>query len=120
MASVFPGFPDLPQHTMSVELGGATYRLTFTWRERTRGWYLDLHTEDGAPVLLGRRLSPGSGPALGVTPEVLEDVLLLVLGREPYEQADLGREGLRLLELELGDEESSPTSGLTVTLGGGS
>ena len=106
---------------MSVELGEEVYRLTFTWRVRTRGWYLDIHTEEGVPVLLGRRLSPGSGPALGVTPEALEDVLLIVLGREPYAQGDLGREGLRVVELERAEGQAAGApEGLTVTFGGGS
>lgn len=115
MAFVLPGFPDSPQHSMRVELGNSTYQLTFTWRERTQGWYLDIHDEDDAPIRLGRRLSPGWGPLLGVNVAELRDVLLLTLGEEPYTQADLG-EGLRVLVLEGVRDRSPNADELTVTV----
>lgn len=62
MGSRLPAFASVPQHTVSVVLSGATYRLRWTWRERLSAWYLDLYDADGVVLIYGRRVSPGWGP----------------------------------------------------------
>jgi hypothetical protein len=86
-----PVFPDLPQWTETVTLGDAQFRLTFTWRERPRAWYLDIETLEGTPLASGRRLSPGWDVLYGLLPEAgVPAGHLFVTGPDPYEREQLG------------------------------
>lgn len=82
---------DLPAHRYRVTLSGVEFGLRFTFRDRTSSWYLDLFDVDGNPLALGRRLSPGYSPLLGVAVDRGPSGYLLVTGSDPYE-----REGIRL------------------------
>lgn len=42
--------------TMTVELEGSLYRLTYSWMGRTASWYLDVATLAEDPILSGVRL----------------------------------------------------------------
>jgi hypothetical protein len=62
MALDIPAFPSLPRHSYVIPLGGVEYEITYTYRERTASWYIDLRTAAGVDIALGRRLTPGSTP----------------------------------------------------------
>ena len=42
MSEQLAAFPESPQHTQTVSLGGVQFRVTFTFRDRTSRWYMDL------------------------------------------------------------------------------
>lgn len=90
-------FPQFSQFDVVSQFGPTKLRYTFTYRERTRSWYLDLHELNGTPVMLGRRISAKWVPTWGIAriPELMAGVLY-VIGRENYEQDDLGTNDLRL------------------------
>lgn len=50
-----PLYPD-PSYFYEVRIEGASYRLDFNFRERTKSWTLDIHTGAGEPLLLGKRI----------------------------------------------------------------
>jgi hypothetical protein len=52
--------------TQIINLEGVEYQLTTRWAETQRAWYADLYTADGRPLQVGRRLSLGSNPFLGL------------------------------------------------------
>lgn len=114
----FPAFPDLPQHTMTVPIGGVLYVATFTWRERLGSWYLDLRSQDGTDLVRGRRLTPGWGPLLGLLIPGAPEGLLWVRGPDAFAQADLGGELLLLHYAadELPQAASDPEAPLVVKL----
>lgn len=43
---------------LTLLLGGSLFRVGIRWNERSAGWFLDLSTADGAPLLLGLRIVP--------------------------------------------------------------
>lgn len=81
-----------PQHTQTVALGGVQYRLTLTWRERTSSWYADIAAADGTDIVRGRRLSTRWTIMYGLQVEGWQGGDIMVVGREPYEQSDLGQD----------------------------
>lgn len=89
-------FPTLPASLQTVTLEGAQYQLRLTWRHRCQAWYLDLFTLAGVPLVLGRRLSPGWSPTMGLVIEDGPGGYLYVRGRDSYAREDLGAT-LRLL-----------------------
>ena len=111
MALLLPGFPDLPAHRLRVTLGARTYDLRLTWRERPASWYLDLWTTDGTPIALGRRLTPGWDPILGLGIEDSPDDggFLLVRGPDPYQRSDLGG-SLRLVWMDAAEMAAGVTA----------
>lgn len=42
-----------------IRLGDTHYRLRYVWSGRTASWYISIATEDGAPIVAGRRLVIG-------------------------------------------------------------
>jgi hypothetical protein len=83
----------LPQQLQSVALGGKIYRLRATYRDRLGSWYMDLLEQDGTPVLLGRRVTPGWALNLAKHPENDIDGLLKVSNiPDPYSRDALGNE----------------------------
>lgn len=92
-ASILPGYPTYPQHSYVVTLGELRYRCTFTWRERQQSWYLDLSTQDGTELALGRRLAPGWSPlgAVDLGDYALPGILMC-RGPENYQRLDWGTE----------------------------
>lgn len=101
--------------TQTISLDGKTFRLLFSWSERSLGWYLDVYSVDqnGAEqsVLNGARLSPW-WPVLASIPGTLRPAGELVLldmtnqGDDPqhdnlgtryqlayYSARELGRDG---------------------------
>lgn len=89
--AILPGYPVYPRHSFVVTLGDLRYRFTFTWRERSSSWYMDLYTQDGTELVLGKRLVPGWSPLAGV--DLGEHALGGVLycrGPEDYERNDFG------------------------------
>ena len=120
MALLLPGFPALPSHRLRVPLGARAYDLRLTWRERPAGWYLDLWQVDGTPIALGRRLTPGWDPilGLGIADSPDDGGFLTVRGPDPYERADLGT-ALRLVWMTTAEVEAGVAAvddGYTVTL----
>ncbi len=86
----------VPAYLQTFTLGGTDYRIGLTWRERTASWYLDLYDAEEAPLALGRRVSPGWSPLLGLSIEGGPDGVLMVRGPEPYMRDGLGA-GLRII-----------------------
>jgi hypothetical protein len=82
--------PALAQQRQTVTLGDALYDVRLTWRERLRGWYLDLYDADGALLVGERRVEPGWGPLWGLAIEGAPTVALVVIGPTPYRREDLG------------------------------
>lgn len=75
---------------MQVEVGGRRLRYRRVYRPRMHGWYVDVFDEDGEPIVLGARLSPGSVVAGSAQVEL--PVALFVVGPSPYRREDLGEE----------------------------
>ena len=107
MALVLPSFPDQPDTTISVELDGVVYRLRYLWSGRRRAWFVDLATEDGEPIVQGRRLCPRESPLSGVADDRAPRGRFIVTGPDGYFQRDLGRSLLLLYVAE--DELPAPT-----------
>jgi hypothetical protein len=88
--------PELPNSIQTVTLGGTSYRIRTTWRERVRGWYLSLQLADGTDIALSRRITSSgiivrdmarhdpTAPAGGV---------LMAVGKNKYAREDLGVDG---------------------------
>lgn len=97
MGVIVSAFPSVPSTIQTVTLGEQQYRLRLTWRRRLQGWYMDLYTLAGDPLALGRRLSPGWSPLLGIVldEETAPDGHFVVRGLDDYLREDLG-EGLTL------------------------
>jgi hypothetical protein len=47
---------DDPAFTYAINIDGSSYRLTFTYNERTNDWHLDIAEENGTAILSGIRL----------------------------------------------------------------
>ena len=121
MAQRVRSFPDLPQHTQTVTLGDAQYRLRLTWRERPAAWYLDILALDDTLIVAGRRLSPQFSPTLGFVLESGPDGLLYVRGTfDPYPRQALGQtiDLFRFADSELTDPDPPADDGVVVTLSG--
>lgn len=50
----------------TVTLDDGEYRLRLRWNEQRRAWYMDLYDANDQPLQVGRRLSPGWAPLLGL------------------------------------------------------
>lgn len=83
-----PTFPDFPSHTMKVDIDGERLTYRRVYRPRMKGWYVDIFDQDGDPILLGARLSPGT--TIGGSASV--GVPVYVLGPSPYRRDQLGDE----------------------------
>lgn len=88
MAVKLPLFSDLPAQRYTIALEGVQYEVRLVWRERTGAWYLDLADQQGAWLLRGRRLSPGSSLNLGLITDGPPGALTAV-GADPYAQGEL-------------------------------
>lgn len=115
-----PVFPLLPVFGYVVALGGVRYRVRFTWRERVAGWYLDLLTQDGEPVVTGRRIEPQFDTLAGLLPRGRPDGVLYVRGTALASRMQLGTDvqvyfvpTAALPPEEVGDD------GYRVAMGGG-
>ena len=113
-----PVFPDVPQFSEEVTVGTVRLSLTFTYRDRLNGWYLDIHTNTGTAVALGRRLSEGWAPVVGYALDGLDvSQVLVVQGPDEYARADLGT-SLMVLVVPVADlpalTGTSPALTLTV------
>lgn len=107
--------PALAQHRQTVTLGDALYDVRLTWRERLRGWYLDLYDADGALLVGERRVEPGWGPLWALAIEGAPSVALVVIGPTPYRREDLG--GALQIVIVGADElppDADASAGLTV------
>ena len=80
----------VPAYIQTVSLDGTRYRMRVVYRRRTRSWYLSLYTADETPIILGRRLSPGSGPLHWTRRELAPPGFLYVRGVDPYDRDDAG------------------------------
>jgi hypothetical protein len=96
MGAILTAFASQPQQSQIVTLGGVQFQARFTYRTRCRAWYFDLYTSDGTPLALGRRLSPGWGPLLGLSIPDGPAGYLFVRGADPYNREALG-EDLRVV-----------------------
>lgn len=82
--------PSLAQQRQTVTLGDALYEVRLTWRERLRGWYLDLYDAGGTLLVPRRRIEPGWGPLYWLAFEGSPTAVLAVIGPSPYRREDLG------------------------------
>lgn len=82
-----PLVADLPEHSYTIALDGVQYEFRLVYRDRTASWYLDVFDEDGAALMLGRRLSPSFTPN-EVVPELPPGVLF-VTGADPYARDEI-------------------------------
>lgn len=98
---------DLRKHRQRTTLDGTVYRITLTWRPRTRGWYMDLYDSQGDPIALGRRLNPGWPPLRGVVDERVPPGGFIVIGPDPYRRQDLG-DDLQILYYTESELDSIP------------
>lgn len=48
---------DADAYTQRLSLDGRIYQLRLVWRERVSSWYVDVRDRDGAPIIVGRRLT---------------------------------------------------------------
>lgn len=87
MPSILPGFPDQPQHSMTVVLDDRDVIARLTWRERPAAWYLDLLEIDETPIILGRRVVAQWLPVFGFVIDIAGQ--FVVLGTEGYDRDDL-------------------------------
>ena len=90
MGRILSTTPSAPCAMQTVTLGATQFRVRFTWRERTASWYLDLYDAAEEPLALGRRLSPGWGPLIGLSVPDGPAGFLFVRGPEPYVREQLG------------------------------
>lgn len=113
-------FHALPASIQTVTLDGVQYRLRLTWRHRCRAWFMDLLALDESPLVLGRRLSAGWAPNVGMVLTGGPPGLFFVRGGDGYERADLGT-NLSLMyysqaELQDAAAVAVASDGLTVEL----
>lgn len=97
---VLPAFPNIPQHVMTLTLGGRTYRYRRTYRARMGAWYIDIEDKDGEPIVSGRRLCGEWAPLTGLAVDF--DGILYVRGPDPHRREDLGSD---LREIFISPEE---------------
>lgn len=90
MSVQIAAFPAQPAAIQSVTLDGVTFRLRLTYRYRCAGWYLDLWTLEGTPLLLSQRLSAGWSPTAGYDLVDGPDGWFYVRGADGYARDDLG------------------------------
>lgn len=81
----------------TVTLSGVEYRLRVRWSEPLAAWYMDLYTATGDPIQVGRRLSPGYAPLLGLNGA---DGLFLVDGQDGAPMQALADGDMLLLYVE--------------------
>ena len=104
-----------------IALDNEEFVLTFTFRARTSSWYIDVAASDGAPLAVGRRMSPGWGPLLGLNlPGSPKGELWVEADRDPYEREDLGTR-LKLFYIPEAEADATvvpadPNLSITVTL----
>ena len=94
MAVRVPLFPSEPAGRYTVTLGAERFQLRFTWRDRPNfgrgGWYMDVFTQSGSPLVRGRRLSPDYAPLIDLLVDGAPAGYFLVRGPEPYTRDQLG------------------------------
>lgn len=88
-------FPDLPDHTQQVTLGGRLLTLRMYWLRRLESWFLDVSDADG-PVAMSRRLSPSSSPLRDTNRTGARGGAFVVIGPDPYVRSQLGKDLLLL------------------------
>lgn len=102
MAVQLPIYADLPEHDYTIALDGVQYQIRLVYRERRSSWYLDLRDEQGEPIALGRRLSPGWSMTVGV-PNAPPGALV-ALGYDPYP-----RDGVQLWYITEAELAAAPS-----------
>jgi hypothetical protein len=53
---VIPTTPGEPYYSQTTRLDGRDYLLRFSYNQRLERWFLDLHDEEGTPLVQGLRL----------------------------------------------------------------
>lgn len=96
MATQLAVFPALPAHRSTVTLELSQYRLRLVWMHRLQSWYLDLLTLEGTPLALGRRLSAGWSPNVGLVLEDGPPGLLFVRAADRFPREAMGK-GAKLM-----------------------
>ncbi|HEX5201304.1 MAG TPA: hypothetical protein VFW27_15335 [Actinoplanes sp.] len=103
MALRLPIYADQPEQRQTIALDGVQYQYRLIYRERRASWYLDLYAEDGAPIALGRRLSPGWSMTVGVPDG--PGGALVAIGYDPYP-----RDGVELWYITAVELAAAPPS----------
>ena len=83
---------EVPAQSQIVSLGRVRYRVRAVYRRRLASWYIDLLTQAGDPVLLGRRVTAGWALNLGHHPEGDPLGLFVVSDVEPYRRDQFGND----------------------------
>lgn len=116
MANKIATFQEQPQFSQQVAVGGLELRLRMTYRQRLASWYLDALDLDDAPIVVGRRLSPGFPPFYGLALETIAPpalpagVIWYVMGPENYVREDLG-DTLTLITIGLAELPAAVATG---------
>lgn len=79
-----------PSYVRKIQLDGTVFKYRMTWRDRTASWYMDLLTLQGAPIVSGRRVSPGSVIVPRGTPGAPPGLIYCDGSVDPYVFGDLG------------------------------
>ena len=120
MARQLQAFPDQPQDTQTITLGEGDsklqFRVRFTWRVRTASWYMDIWKLDGTAIALGRRLSPGWGPLLGLSLDGAPDGHLYVSGPDEYRRDMLSQSLQVRFYTQAEVDAAAPTTSTETTL----
>lgn len=83
----------LPSQVQTVALGGVLFRVRATYKNRLGSWYIDVEKQDGTPVLMGRRVTPGWLLNAGHHPDGEPAGALIVSDvADPYPRDALSRE----------------------------
>lgn len=88
--------PQNPKQNQAFSLDGRQYLVRSVWKDRLRGWYLDVRLADGTGVALGARVAPGGLLVPDMNrwdPTAEAGGLLVAIGRSDYAREDLGQVG---------------------------
>lgn len=62
---ILTAFPQWPSFDQRITLGGRQFTIVTHWRDRLRGWFIDVFDDEGDPVFTNKRINPGANLAMG-------------------------------------------------------
>lgn len=91
MSDTIPVFPDVPDRTDTITLGGVRVRYRLRWSGRASAWYLWLYQPDGTLISDAHPVRPGARVTWDLTaPGHPPGVLEAVGGGNGTDRYDLG------------------------------
>lgn len=117
MGKILATFPAQPDSVQTVTLDSVQYRVRLYWRDRLAAWYFDLRLLDGTALVLGRRVSSGWSPVVGIKRDGMPPGYLLVRGVPEYTREQLGTD-VQIVYYSADEvtRGTPDTFGITVTL----